>query len=240
MEETKQPGTTGKKEAIRAAQAFTKAAADFERSENEELRGSRKLAWRIAGVAMAITTVSILAFLVALLHRTEPEPVVLEVDKATGATTELRSLKDASDHYDEVVNKYFLAQYVRSCEGYDWATIQSTFDTCRLMSAPNVAAAFERRVKAPESPLNTLKDTGIIRVHIEAIAFLNDNTAQVRYTSQKLSPSGDNPDNSPLQKWVATVAFQFKPKQQMTDQERLVNPLGFQAASFRSDPEVIQ
>lgn len=226
--------------AVRAAQAFTKAAEDFEASKIEEVKKSRKLAWWIAGAGAAIGTVGVITALVAILLRTEPEPVVLKVAQDTGATTVLRSVRDASDHYDEVVNKYWLAQYVRACESYDWATIQSDFDSCKLMSADNVAVEYEAKVKAPNSPLNVLKNAGKIAVHIESISFLNDNTAQVRFTSQKLSPAGENNDNSPLQKWISTVAYEFKPKQQMTDQQRLVNPLGFKAASYRADPEVVR
>lgn len=226
--------------AVRAAQAFTKAAEDFEKSKIDEIKLSRKLAWLIGGIGALIGVLGVATALVAILLRTEPEPVVLKVAEDTGATTVLRSVRDASDHYDDVINKYWLAQYVRACEGYDWGTIQSSFDTCKLMSADGVATEYENKVKAPNSPLNVLKNTGKIVVQIESISFLNDNTAQVRFTSQKLSPSGENNDNSPLQKWISTVAYEFKPKQQMTDQQRLTNPLGFKAASYRADPEVVR
>ena len=73
---------------------------------------------------------------------------------------------------------------------------------------------------------------------ITSIAFFGE-TAQVRFTSEKLNASGENVDNSPLQKWIATIAFQFKPGM-MTEQQRLVNPLGFKAATYRVDPEVIK
>ncbi|WP_268233941.1 type IV secretion system protein [Xylella fastidiosa] len=61
-------------------------------------------------------------------------------------------------------------------------------------------------------------------VGIVSIAFLGD-TAQVRFTTEKLSASGENLDNSPVRKWIATIAFQFKPGL-MTEQQRLINPPG--------------
>lgn len=237
MAETKEKVVSEGSRAGRAAQNFMKAAEDFEQSKIDEMKASRKIAWIIAGVATAICTVSIVAFLVALLLRTEPEPVVLKVDNSTGATTVLRSLRDAEDHYDEVVNKYWLAQYVRTCERYDWFSISTDYDSCNLMSAGSVSKEYSNKVKAPGSPLSVLKDQGKISVQIASIVFVGE-TAQVRFTTQKLSPSGENSDNSPLQKWIATVAYEFKPKQQMTEQQRLVNPLGFQVASYRVDPEV--
>ncbi|MBP7483723.1 MAG: type IV secretion system protein [Aquabacterium sp.] len=222
----------------RLPQSFAEAAADFEQSKILEIKRSRKIAWIIAMVSTAICSVSILAFLVALLTRTEPEPTILQVDKSTGATTVLRSVRDTKDQYDEVVNKYWLARYVSTCEGYDWFTISEQFEACKLMSDGDVAKEYSRKVQAPGAPLSVLKDKGKVVVKITSIAFFGE-TAQVRFTSEKLSASGENVDNSPLQKWIATIAFQFKPGM-MTEQQRLVNPLGFKAATYRVDPEVIK
>ncbi len=163
----------------RLPQSFAEAAADFEQSKILEIKRSRKIAWIIAMVSTAICSVSILAFLVALLMRTEPEPTILQVDKSTGATTVLRSVRDTKDQYDEVVNKYWLAQYVRTCEGYDWFTISEQFEACKLMSDSDVAKENSRKVQAPGSPLSVLKDKGKVVVKITSIAFFGE-TAQVR------------------------------------------------------------
>jgi type IV secretion system protein VirB8 len=222
----------------RLPQDFAEAAADFEKSKIEEVKKSRKIAWIIAAIGAALGVIGTITALVALLMRTEPEPTILEVDKSTGATTVLRSVRDSHDQYDEVVNKYWLAKYVRTCEGYDWFTISEQFEACKLMSDDDVAKEYSRKVQAPGAPLSVLKDKGKVVVKIISIAFFGE-TAQVRFTSEKLNASGENVDNSPLQKWIATIAFQFKPGM-MTEQERLVNPLGFKAATYRVDPEVIK
>lgn len=222
----------------RVPQAFAEAAADFERSKIEELKRSRTIAWRIAGVATAVGGLAAAAALVAILLRTEPEPVIIKVDNSTGSSTVLRSIRDNKDQYDEVVNKYWLAQYVRTCEGYDWYAIGDQFEACKLMSESDVAKEYSRKVQAPESPLKVLKDKGKVGVKVGSIVFVGD-SAQVRYTSEKVNASGENTDNSPVQKWIATVVFQFKPGQ-MTEQQRLVNPLGFKVLTYRVDPEVIK
>ncbi|HHW4679568.1 MAG TPA: virB8 family protein [Xylella sp.] len=222
----------------RIPQTFMDAAADFEKSKIEEIKRSRKIAWIIAAVATAICSVSILAFLVALLTRSEPEPTILQVDKSTGATTVLRSVRDTQDKYDEVVNKYWLAQYVRTCEGYDWFTINEQYKACNLMSYGDVSKEYSRKIDAPGSPLKVLADKEKIVVNIVSIAFFGE-TAQVRFTTEKLSASGENLDHSPVQKWIATIAFEFKPGL-MTEQQRLINPLGFKVATYRVDPEVMK
>jgi len=222
----------------RLPQNFIEAAADFEKAKIHEVLLSRKIAWIIASLSSAICTISIIAFLAALLLRTEPEPVILKVDNSTGATTVMRSIRDNKDRYDEVVNKYWLAQYVRTCESYDWYTISEAFESCKLMSESDVAKEYARKVQAPNAPLHVLKDKGKLVTKISSIAFLGD-TAQIRFTTEKLNSSGENTDNSPVQKWIATVAYWFKPGQ-MTEQQRLINPLGFRAVSYRVDPEVLK
>lgn len=226
--------------AKRAPQSFMEAASDFERMKVDEIRRSRAVAWRIASVATGLCAVSIVSVLIALLMRTEPEPVVLRVDNSTGDATMLRSVRDASDHYDEVVNKFWLGQYIRMCEGYDWYLIGEEVEGCKLMSSDAIAKEHETKVRAPTAPLEVLKDRGKIVAKVTSIVLLSDETAQVRFTTEKVGTSGSNDDSSPVQKWIGTVAYQFEPSLRMTDQQRLVNPLGFKAYGYRVDPEVVQ
>lgn len=92
----------------RLPQTFVEAAIDFEKSKIEEIKRSRKIAWIIASVATVICSVSILAFLVALLTRSEPEPTILQVDKSTGATTVLRSVRDTNHSCRKTGQGFFI------------------------------------------------------------------------------------------------------------------------------------
>lgn len=222
----------------RAPQNFTAAALDFERSQVDDLKARMSLYRYVCAAGIIIGILGTATALVATLARKQPEPFVLKVDQSTGSTEVMRSIKDSEEKYDEVVNKYWLAQYIKICEGYDWYTIGEQFEACKLMSYDDVAKEYSRRIQAPESPLNLLKDKGKISIKIISIAFFGD-TASVRYTSQKTNPSGEVIDGAPLQKKVATIAYEYK-SGYMTDQQRLINPLGFKVASFRSDYEAQQ
>jgi type IV secretion system protein VirB8 len=227
-----------KKAQARLPQAFTEAAVDFEKSKSENLK---KLVKILTGGIIAASAFGVLgsaAALVAIFKRTEPEPVVLQVDNATGATTMLRSIRDTQDKYAEVINKYWLAQYVRTCESYDWYTIGENFEICKLMSESDVATEYSKKVQSPTAPLKLLKDKGKVVAKIDSITFVGD-IAHVRFSTEKLNSSGENMDNSPVQRWLATIAYRFKPGQ-MTEQQRLANPLGFKVFSYRADPEVLK
>ena len=149
----------------------------------------------------------------------------------------LRSVKDTSDKYSEVVNRYWLANYVRVREDYDWFTIGSQFDAVQLLSETNIATEYSNQVKSETAPLALLKDKARLEAKIQSIAFVGD-LAQVRFTTEKKSINGENIDGSPLQKWIATIGFKFSAGL-MTDQQRMINPLGFKVISYRVDPEVI-
>jgi type IV secretion system protein VirB8 len=237
---SKMSSTLKKQEQLknRLPQSFIEAAADFEREKIIEIKRSRKIAWIIAGISIAICSISILAFLVALLMRTEPEPTIIKVDTSTGASEVLRSVRDSQDRYDDIINKYWLAQYLYNCEGYDWYLISQQFENCKFMSAPIVAADFSSKVQDPNSPLKVIQDRGKVIVKIVSITFLNT-AAQVRFTTEGVGTGGEPINGFPLRKWIATISFEFKPGL-MSEQQRLINPLGFKVLAYRLDPEAMK
>lgn len=222
----------------RTPQNFTDAATNFQKSETEDAKNSRKRAWIITFIALFIAALTTTAFLIATYRRTEPEPTIIMVDKSTGASTVLRSVKDTFDHYDDVVNKYWLAQYVQQRESYNWYTISAQVDAVRLMSDPAIGDGYAIAVQSDNSPLKLLKDKANIVAKVSSISFV-DHTALVRYTVEKQNLNGVNPEGTFVQKWIATVTFKFDAGM-MTEQQRYVNELGFKVLSYRTDPEVIK
>lgn len=220
----------------RLPQTFAQAAADFERSRIDELVKTRKIAIVAAIIAFAFAGICIIGIVMSFALHREPQPVVLRVDNGTGNVEVLTSIKNASNTYDEVVNRYWLAQYVRTCERYDWYSLSVDYDACKLFSTSDVFNAYSHKVQDKNSPLETLKDKGKIDVRIVSVSFFDDHTAHVRFTSQKLNQSGENPDGSPLQRWIATVVFDYDAGL-MTDQQRMMNPLGFRVHSYQVDAE---
>ena len=220
----------------RVPQNFIEAARDFEKSRIDDVLSREKLWKMVSGVATIIALLATAASLVAILKRTEPEPTIIQVDKSSGVTSVIRSVRDTQDKYDVVINKYWLSQYVLARESYDWYTISTQFDTVKLMSTNETATGYALTAQAANSPLEVLKDKGKIHTKIVSISFVNE-LAQVRYTTEKLDATGANSDLSPVQNWIATIAFSFDAGL-MTDAERLINPLGFKVYSYKTDAEV--
>ena len=162
-------------------------------------------------------------------------PFVIRVDNNTGATDIVTQLKTAEKSYGEVINKYWLAQYVGYRESYDWQTVQSTYNATNLLSAPPVQSEFAKLYnKNPAAPHLVLKDQFKVIVKVNAISFVGE-MAQIRF-EKHLIPLVNGVTRPEPQKMIATVAFEYQNKP-LQETDRLINPLGFQVTSYRVDPE---
>ncbi len=216
-----------------AGVSFMKAAAEFEKSRIAEIEKSRTIAWRVAygaGIAaiLAIAAVCLMTPLKTVV------PYVIRVDNHTGATDIVTVLKDAKNTYGEVTDKYFLAQYVRYRENYDWDTIQSTYDATNLLSANAVQNEFKLFYDRTDAPHKVLKDKFKVSITINAITFIGD-VAQIRFEKNTLPIGGQTVPPAPV-RLIATIAYKYE-NTPIQEKDRLINPLGFQVTSYRVDPE---
>jgi type IV secretion system protein VirB8 len=64
------------------------------------------------------------------------------------------------------------------------------------------------------------------------VSFLNKRTAQVRFASTETTRTTKKDDG-----WVAIVSFRFVNLPE-TEEERFINPVGFQVTAYRVDQEL--
>ncbi len=223
-----------KKSDTRAAWQMLKMGEAFEKTIVDTALQSAKN-WKRFGSGSLLVAALSAGAVMGLTPLKEAVPYVARVNQTTGQTDIITTIKDKQMHYDEVINKYWLAEYVRYRESYDWNTIQATFDATNLLSAPDVQTAFKAFYNSPNAPHKVLKQHSKVVVKITNISFVGD-IAQVRFTKQIMPTSGATEQTPPPQKLIATVAFEFK-STPMEESDRLINPLGFQVISYRVDPE---
>jgi type IV secretion system protein VirB8 len=215
---------------------FIQSAAAFNRSEIDMVRRNSKIAWRIAIGCLVITGMAIGA-VAALTPLKTVQPFVIRVDNNTGATDIVTTLKHSEKTYGEVIDKYWLAQYIKYRESYDWQTIQTTYDATMLLSAQPIQQEFAKIYNSnnQNAPHKILKDRFKVVVNVKAISFVGQ-MAQIRFDKQLIPLTGDLSKATSPQQLIATVAFDYA-NQPMQEKDRLVNPLGFQITSYRIDPE---
>jgi type IV secretion system protein VirB8 len=148
----------------------------------------------------------------------------------------VRALRDGKASYEEVVNKYWLNKYVLNRESYDWETLQTAYDTTVLLSSAAVQQEYAAMFDGPHARQEAWGSRFRVVVHVRSITpGTSSNTATVRFTRKREEANGAPPVEESL---VATIGFRYSGAA-MREEDRLVNPLGFEVTSYRVDPEVV-
>ena len=189
----------------------------------------RNILFLLTLISMITVAIAVI-FVKNLMESKSLQPYVIEVEEKTGVATIVDQLTSQNFTGDQMVRKYFINQFIHAASGYDPKTYKSDVDKVRLFSAPGVYAEFRNRISA--------KDLGVdskIDVRIKSIQFPDNNTAQIRIFKQL-----ENPLAKPETKdEVITMTFYFT-NMNITMEERLINPLGFQVSKYLIAEEVFQ
>ncbi|MCZ2327841.1 virB8 family protein, partial [Bartonella sp. F02] len=195
---------------------------------------SRRNAWRIAGITCVFGLLGMACGVVGF-SQPAPTPLILRVDNATGAVDVVSVMREHETSYGEVVDIYWLNQYVLNRESYDYDTIQLTYDTAALLSAPNVQQEFFSIYDGDNARDRVLANRARITVKVRSIQPNGRGQATIRFTTQKHNSNGTY---EPQQHMIATVGYTYVGAP-MKSSDRLLNPLGFQITSYRVDPEML-
>lgn len=214
--------------------AYFAEAESWDRDRFVAANRSRRVAWTVAGVASALAIVGV-GSVMALSPLKTVVPYVVTVDRSTGATEVTQELRgNKSITYDEAIRKYFLADYVRTREGWIPQAREEFYRKVLSLSAreeQNRWTTFYRKDN-PDSPQNQFTASDAVFVAIRSVAFISPNVAQVRFV--KRLQRDQQVIETPA---IATITFDVLSKPE-TEAGRYANPLGFQVKSYRADVEV--
>lgn len=214
--------------------AYFAEAESWDRDRFVAATRSRRFAWIVAGVTSALAIVSV-GSVMALSPLKTVVPYVVTVDKSTGATEVAQGLRgDKSITYDEAIRKYFLADYVRTREGWIPQAREEFYRKVLALSTREEQSRWTAFYKKdnPDSPQNQLTGNDAVFVAIRSVAFISPNVAQVRFV--KRLQRDQQVIETPA---IATITFDVLSKPE-TESGRYANPLGFQVKSYRADAEV--
>lgn len=211
-------------------------AESWETSVTDDLERSSRRAWTVAIIAALIALLEALA-LVFLIPLKTVEPYTLLVDRQTGNVETLAPLDAQVIAPDAALTRSFLVQYVIARESFTVDGLQEDYRKVSLWSANTTRGLYQREMDAanPLSPLAYLPQRAILKTRIKSVSSLNGNRAMVRFTTTRIDP-GATPQ--PDQHWVAVIGYEFSAAQ-MSEEDRYVNPLGFQVTSYRRDAETL-
>lgn len=201
-----------------------------------QLREGRlqRIAWTIAGVATAVALFEAVA-LALLTPLKTVQPITLLVDRQTGYVQALDPLQPRRVGADAALTQSFLAQYVAAREGFDRATVGNDYRRVALWSSGLARSQYLSLMPAsnPDSPLARYTGGSTIVARVKSVSPLSDGTALVRFDTQQQDRNGSA---GPSRPWISVIRYHYS-NAPMAFEDRLINPLGFQVASYRRDAE---
>lgn len=177
--------------------------------------------------AMVAVTVAVI-FVRNIMASKSLEPYVIEVEKKTGVPVVVQQLTAQHLTGDQMIRKYFINKYIHGASGYDPKTYKLDANVIRLFSTPRVYSQFRRRINAKE-----LGPNSSIEVRIKSVQFPNPNTAQIRLVRQIRQEGFE----TVVKNEIITMDFYFADID-LSLEERLVNPLGFQVSRYLVSEEI--
>lgn len=216
-------------------QAYIDESKGLERDYLNELVKSRRTAWRVAATAIGASAVACLTLAVYVqANRHPPPPAIIEVNKTTGAVDYLSRLSTHTINPGWAVSKQYINTYVLDREGYDYDTIQQTYNVTNVMSTQTVAAAFQKaHYSGPNARQKKLADRAKIIVTVNSIIPGADKTATVDFST--VTKYQDGRTVGP-KFWVATLSYAYSAGAE-TEDVRRIDGLGFIVTSYQVNPE---
>ena len=119
---------------------------DWDYDANESARRQARIAWAVAALCLLLALASVVA-VAALAPLKTVEPVFVRVDSATGAVDVLHRIdEEVGIGRQDLLDKGYLARYVRAREGYFFPTVQEQYRRVMLMSVGDARASYVQRL----------------------------------------------------------------------------------------------
>ncbi|WCE04608.1 type IV secretion system protein [Pseudoxanthomonas sp. JBR18] len=239
---------TRKKEETAKVKSAINKAVSYELTIADMAKRSERRAWQVATGAIMLSLVLAAGYFV-LLPLKEKTPFIVLADPYTGNVQASRLVGDVMDKrltMNEAINRANVDRYVLARESYDadltftplggWRHVYAT-------SSSAVAASYRALFSKnnPASPINTMGRQSAIRVKILSTVLVRTpdgrgyRGATVRF--QRFQYDKKNGMTQPLDNKLATIDYEYNPGLKFEDQDRVINPMGFQVTSYRLDDD---
>ena len=207
--------------------------------ENEvffSLRRQRNWGWAVGTIGMAIGRASV-TVLALTLPLKEIQPYVVMVDRTTGESEQVVSVRPTSLADQRAVLEAELVRYVTNRETYDPTDNPERIPVVDTMSV-NQAQSSLRAIwnsASDQYPPSLYGGETVITTRVRSVSVLDEDTAQVRFV-RRLEQEGSPPVE---RDFVAVVGYRFEPRTERTLDQVWRNPLGFTVTGYRIDAETL-
>jgi type IV secretion system protein VirB8 len=222
---------------VAARAHYYEAASTWSEDTHASLRASRRVAWTVAGVAIGVAALQAVA-MAFLLPLKQSVPYTITVDRETGYVQTTRGVNLGNLSETDAMKQSFVVQYILARESFESTDYRENYRKTMMWSQGGAETEYARDwdKNNPVGAAQRYRPTTRVQVTVKSVTLLGPRSAMVRFdTEQSEGPSS----GGMRQPWVATVGFSFSGKA-ISEQDRYLNPLGFQVASYRRDAETTQ
>ncbi len=164
------------------------------------------------------------------------EPFVIEVEDKSGVVNVIRPFVYNELTANEALRKYFLLKYINARETYNYNDFRyNYFTVVRALSNEQTYTNFRifTNSSSNDNPISFGAE-GKVTITIRSVTHLTappgtGYLAQVIFVKETTSKSKNTVENK-----VALISYDYYDKK-MNDDERMINPLGFQITAYKLD-----
>lgn len=211
----------------------------FNKSSNTKLKSwysnryqivlvQRNILLVFAGFSFVAVCAAIL-FVKSIISSKSLEPYAIEVDSKTGMATVVKQLSSENFTANEMMKRYFINKFVQSSSGYDPKSYRDRAEEVRLLSTSDIYTSYKNRIDPWK-----LGAKSQINIRIKSVLFKDSSNAQVRISKQYIKED----ETSEVKDEVINLTFYFIPEAELSMEERLINPLGFQVSKYEIAEEL--
>lgn len=186
----------------------------------------RNLMLLFTGLSL-ICVVSGVLFLRFITSSKSLEPYVIEIEKKSGVATIVDQNTSYKYTSDEMMKRYHVNKFIHAFLGYDYDSYKKDNDLVRLLSSSSVYNKFKAVTKPSE-----LGPSTSINVRIKSAKF-KGTIVKVRLVMQKIINGVESFSDKEI-----NIRFIFSPSIELSKEDRLLNPLGFQVVKFDITDEI--
>ena len=211
-------------------------AEAFENEVFFSLRRQRNWGWCVGMIGMSIGLVSAVTLALTIPLK-EVRPYVVMVDRATGESEQVVSVRPTSLADQRAVLESELVRYVTNRETYDPTDNPERIPLVDAMSVGQAQSSLRSvwNSGSDQYPPSLYGGDTVITARIRSVSILDENTAQVRFVRRLEQPGAPAVERD----FVAVVGYRFDPRTERTLDQVWRNPLGFTVTGYRIDAETL-
>ena len=200
-------------------------------------------------ILAVVTVLSLIASLMAVfaVQRLAPlktvEPFVIQIDERSGVTQVVETGTTQTLQANEAVDNFFLWRYVRARENYDRAGLPFNWETVRVLSDPKVFDLYRNLMSGqnPDGPVSRLADVGMRTVTNANITHLEGANTKNQYARVDFTVEESRRGTVQAKfRASARIEYRYYTKLELSQVDRLQNPLGFLVLSYQLEEERTQ